>query len=45
VVPALQHAVDALRHVMHRVLHVEREANGQSPNPRTDNVTLLIGSA
>jgi hypothetical protein len=34
-----------LRHVMHRVLHVEREANGQSPNPRTDNVTLLIGSA
>ncbi|AEG49856.1 hypothetical protein Sphch_2195 [Sphingobium chlorophenolicum L-1] len=34
-----------VRHVLHRVLHVERPGPEQSGNPRTDDVTLLIGSA
>lgn len=34
-----------VRHVLHRVLHVESDEPGQAGNPRTDNVTLLIGSA
>lgn len=33
-----------VRHVLHRVLHVEKEDQGGTGNPRTDNVTLLIGS-
>lgn len=32
-------------HVMHRVLHVETGADAALSNPRTDNVTLLIGTA
>ncbi|WP_150292010.1 2OG-Fe(II) oxygenase family protein [Sphingobium estronivorans] len=32
-------------HVLHRVLHVGKDGAEASGNPRTDNVTLLIGSA
>ena len=34
-----------VRHVLHRVLHVEKPEQAGGGNPRTDNVTLLIGSA
>jgi hypothetical protein len=34
-----------VRHVLHRVLHEERIQPDQAANPRTDDVTLLIGSA
>ncbi|WP_313804119.1 2OG-Fe(II) oxygenase family protein [Sphingobium sp.] len=34
-----------VRHVLHRVLHVEQQGEGPAGDPRTDNVTVLIGSA
>ena len=34
-----------VRHVLHRVLHVEKLGPVGGRNPRTDNVTLLIGAA
>lgn len=34
-----------VRHVLHRVLHVEKPGQVGGRNPRTDNVTLLIGAA
>lgn len=34
-----------VRHVLHRVLHVEKPEQDRPCNARTDNVTLLIGSA
>ncbi|EPR19038.1 hypothetical protein M527_10795 [Sphingobium indicum IP26] len=34
-----------VRHVLHRVLHVEKPGQTGGGDPRTDNVTLLIGSA